>query len=101
MWAGLLLPLAMQFAACGRATRAYRHWFYWLCVLVCGLGASWQTWALAEWAPDAGLVGQTFSIVARLGTAYTIDIVLWGFLLASAAYHVEKPQALIVEPASL
>ena len=29
IWAGLLLPLAMQFAACGRATRAYRHWFYW------------------------------------------------------------------------
>jgi hypothetical protein len=101
IWAGLLLPLAMQFAACGRATRAYRRWFYWVCVLVCGLGASWQTWALAEWAPDAGLAGQTFSIVARLGTAYTIDIVLWCFLLALVAYYVEKPQALVVEPASL
>jgi hypothetical protein len=88
IWAGLLLPLAMQLATCGRATRAYRHWFYWLCVLVCGLGASAQTWALADWTPDAGLAGQTFSIVARLGTAYTIDMLLWCFLLALTAQYL-------------
>ena len=36
-------------------------------MLVCGLGGSAITWALADWTPDAGLVGQTFSIIARLG----------------------------------
>ena len=83
--AGLLLPLAMETCACGldqvvrRATRVYRHWLYWLCVLVCGLGGSAITWALADWTPAAGLVGQTFSIVARLGIAYTVDILLWCF----------------------
>jgi hypothetical protein len=89
IWAGLLLPLAMQVSTCGRATRAYRRWFYWFCVLACGLGASAQTWALADWTPKAGLIGQTLSIVARLGTAYTIDILLWCFLLALVASYLD------------
>ena len=94
--AGLLLPLAMETSVCGldrikRATRVYRHWIYWLCILVCGLGAPAITWAIAEWTPDAGLVGQTFSIIARLGIAYTVDILLWCFLLSLIA-HYEKPQ---------
>jgi hypothetical protein len=100
LWAGLLLPLAMQFAACGRATRAWRRWFYWVSVLVCGFGASWQTWTLAEWTPDAGLAGQTFSVVARLGTAYSIDMLLWCFLLALTAFYVEGPPVPVVAPAT-
>src|SRR5271155_3545605 len=72
--AGLLLPLAMEASAWGvnqikRAKWVYRNWFYWLSVLVCGLGSPALTWAIAEWTPEAGLVGQTFSIVARLGFA--------------------------------
>jgi hypothetical protein len=89
LWVTFLLPLAMQTSTCGHASRAYRRWFYWLSVLVCGLAASAQTWALADWTPDAGLVGQTFSVVARLGTAYTIDILLWCFLLALTAHYVD------------
>ena len=45
----------------------YRHWFYWLAVLICGFGASAITWALADWTPDAGLLGQTFSILCPAG----------------------------------
>ena len=89
IWAGFLLPLAMQLSTCGRAVRAWRRWFYWLCVLVCGWGASAQTWALADWTPEAGLVGQTASVLARLGSAYTIDIVLWCFLLALVAQYLD------------
>lgn len=105
--AGLLLPLAVETCACGvasfrRATRVYRHLLYWLCVLVCGLGGSAITWALADWTPAAGLVGQTFSIVARLGIAYTVDILLWCFLLALVAYYLEtesSPKSELASPA--
>ena len=94
IWAGLLLPLAVQTTACGiasfrRAFMVYRHWLYWLAVLVCGFGAEVQTWALADWTPSAGLVGQTFSLIARLGLAYTIDILLWCFMLALVAYYLD------------
>jgi hypothetical protein len=98
LWAGLLLPLAVETCACGlragwlrRAARVYRHWLYWLCVVVFGLGGSAFTWALADWTPAAGLAGQTLSIVARLGTAYTVDILLWCFLLGLAAYYLDDP----------
>ena len=95
---GLLLPLAMETCACGlkagwlgRAARAYRHWVYWFCVLVAGLGASAVTWALADWTPSAGLAGQTFSIIARLGTAYILDIMLWCFILGLVAHYLDVP----------
>ncbi|MDX6456483.1 MAG: hypothetical protein QOE55_180, partial [Acidobacteriaceae bacterium] len=58
------------------------------------------TWALADWTPDAGLVGQTFSVIARLGVAYTLDILLWCFLLALAAYYLETWQSPSSEPAN-
>ncbi len=96
--AGLLLPIAMETCACGlgpgwlrRAVRVYRRWLYWLAVLVCGLGGSALTWALAEWTPAAGLTGQTLSVVLRLGLAYTVDILLWCFVLALTARYLETP----------
>jgi hypothetical protein len=95
---GLLLPLAMETCACGlkagwpgRAARAYRHWLYWFCVLVAGLGASAVTWTLAGWTPSAGLAGQAFSIIARLGTAYILDIMLWCFILGLVAHYLDVP----------
>jgi hypothetical protein len=98
LWAGLLLPLMVETCACGleagwfrRAARVYRHWLYWLCVLVFGLGGAALTWALADWTPAAGLAGQTLSIVARLGIAYTVDILLWCFLLGLVAYYLDDP----------
>jgi hypothetical protein len=36
-------------------------------------------------------VEQTISVILRLGAAYTVDILLWSFLLALIA-HYEKPQ---------
>jgi hypothetical protein len=100
MAAGLLLPLAVETCACGlgkgwfsRGARVYGHWLYWLCVLVFGLGGSALTWALASWTPVAGLLGQTLSIILRLGVAYTLDMLLWCFLLALAAYYLTPPPA--------
>jgi hypothetical protein len=59
--------------------------------LVAGLGASAVTWALADWTPSAGLAGQTFSIIARLGTAYILDIMLWCFILSLVAHYLDVP----------
>jgi hypothetical protein len=72
-----------------RAARVYRHWLYWLCSLVFGFGGSAISWALADWTPAAGLAGQTFSVIARLAVAYTVDIVLSCFLLGLVAYYLE------------
>jgi hypothetical protein len=72
-----------------RAARVYRHWLYWISVLVCGLGGSALTWALADWTHPASLAMQTFSILARLGIAYTLDILLWCFVLALAGHYLE------------
>ena len=103
--AGLLLPLAVETCACGvagfrHATRVYRHWLYWLSVLICGFGGSAITWALADWTPDAGLVGQTVSVLGRLGIAYSLDILLWCFVLALIAYYLEAISTPEPEPAS-
>ena len=96
--AGLLLPIAIETCAFGlgpgwlrRAAGVYRHWLYWLAVLVCGLGGSAITWALAEWTPAAALAGQTLSVVLRLGVAYTVDILLWCFVLTLTAHYLEGP----------
>ncbi len=98
LWAGLMLPVIVEMCACGlnpgwllRAVRVYRKWRYWLCVFVFGLGATAATWALAEWAPAAGLLGQMASVVARLGVAYTLDIVFWSFLLAMVTHYLGAP----------
>lgn len=95
LWAGLMLPVIVEMCACGlnpgwllRAVRVYRKRLYWLCVFVFGLGATVATWALAAWTPNAGLLGQTVSAVARLGVAYTLDIVLWSFLLAMVTHYL-------------
>jgi hypothetical protein len=98
--AGLLLPLAVETSACGfaqgwlgRCARVYDHWFYWVCVLACGFGASALTWALAGWTPAAGLVGQTTSMIARLGVAYTLDMLAWCFVLALISFYLNRPAA--------
>jgi hypothetical protein len=104
--AGLLLPLAVETCACGlgagsfqRAVRVYRHWLYWICVLVCGLGGAALTWALADWTQPASLATQTFSILARLGIAYTLDILLWCFVLALAAHYLDRQPSAKTGPA--
>jgi uncharacterized protein (DUF486 family) len=95
--AGLLLPLLVELCACGwqagcfsRAARVYRHWLYWLCVLVFGFAASAVTWALADWTPATGLATQTFSLIARLGIAYTFDILLWTLLLGLIGHYLDS-----------
>ncbi|HTZ58094.1 MAG TPA: hypothetical protein VMB49_08360 [Acidobacteriaceae bacterium] len=95
--AGLLLPPAIELCACGLhrdwlgcAAAVYRRWFYWLCVLVFGFGGTALTGALADWAPAAGLLGQSLSVAARLGAAYTVDILLWCFLLGLIGCYLDS-----------
>jgi hypothetical protein len=40
---------------------------------------------------DAGLAGQTLSVVLRLGVAYTVDILLWCLVLSLTAHYLETP----------
>jgi hypothetical protein len=94
--AGLLLPIAIEICAFGlgpgwlrRAARVYRRWLYWFAVLVCGLGGSAITWALADWTPASGLAGQTLRVVLRLSVAYTVDILLWCLVLSLTAHYLE------------
>jgi hypothetical protein len=96
VWAGLLLPLAMDICACGlrkgwlrRGSHVYRRWFYWLAVVLAAFAGEWITWTLADWTPEFGLIGQTTSLVARLGLAYSVDMLLWCFVLALAACYLE------------
>ncbi len=98
LWGGLLLPLAVELCACGwgagwlrRVLKVYGHGLYWLAVLVFGFASSALTWALAGWVPSFGLVGQTISIAARLGLAYTLDVGLWCLLLALLAHYFDRP----------
>jgi hypothetical protein len=98
--AGLLLPIAFEtsssgisFASLKRAGRVYRHWFYWLVVIVAGFAGSALTRALAGWTPGKGLGSETLSVIVRLGLAYTADILLWCFMLALIAAYLEAEEA--------
>jgi hypothetical protein len=103
LWAGLLLPMAVVHCASGfhngslrHGAQPYRHWLYWFAVFLCGFAGSAVTWQLAYWVPATGLFGQSLSVAIRLGIAYTIDILLWCFVLALAAHyldHVETNQS--------
>jgi hypothetical protein len=95
--AGLLLPVLVEVCACGwgsgwrqRVARVYRRWFYWLLVLVLGFAGSALTWALADWTPNAGLAGQTVSVIARLGVAYTLDIAGWSLLIGLVGHYLDS-----------
>jgi hypothetical protein len=94
--AGFLLPIAVEVCSCGfsqvswqHATRAYRRWLYWFCVLLFAFTGSALTRALVDWAPIAGLSLQIFSISLRLAIAYTFNIFLCCVLLALTSYYLD------------
>ena len=78
--AGLLLPLAVETLCASGVARLFvvRAGSSLPPLVLLALGADlWVwcigviTWALADWTPDAGLIGQTVSILGRLGIAYS------------------------------
>jgi hypothetical protein len=97
-----LLPLAMEFVAMGAgreslrvAARAWRRWVFWVVAIGCGWAGIELTGALTSWTPgvDAqpvmghsmGLASETLSMVARVGGAYVVDVLLVGLVLAVTA----------------
>src|SRR5215475_271341 len=89
--AALLLPIAFVGAARGlrggvsAIGRIYRHVLYWLVVVVCGFAGSCITGLLAGWTPGRGTATEIISVLLRIGLAYTVDILLWCFVLALMA----------------
>lgn len=94
--AGLLLPIALQAIAIGvrltnlkRSARAYRHWLYWIVIIVAGLAGSALASTLVGWTPGEGVALETVSLLARLGVVYTVDLILWCFVLALTSVYLE------------
>lgn len=101
--AGLLLPAAMAAVATGKNARTFRglsyvyqRWQYWAAVFLCGFAGERLTSALVQWTPGKGLVGETVSVAVRLAVAYTVDILLWCFVLALTAVFLDRGET--VEP---
>ncbi len=95
LFAGLLLPDAMETVASGahpdafaRASHIYRRWFYWLAALVCGFGGSAVTEAAMGWRSGNGLGDEAVRAWMRLGGAYTVDLLLWCFMLGLVAFYL-------------
>lgn len=100
IFAGILLPVALEMSAIGlsltslkRSARVYRHWLYWIVVIVAGLAGSALATKLAGWTPGKGVVLETVSLLARLGVVYTVDIFLWCFILALTSVYLEATDA--------
>jgi|HubBroStandDraft_5_1064220.scaffolds.fasta_scaffold34020_2 hypothetical protein len=98
----LLLPVA--FVGAGRGLRGswppirriYGHLTYWLLVVIFGLAGSYITSSLAGWAPGHSTAVEIVSVLLRLGLAYTLNILLWCFVLALMAIYAAK--TLTMEP---
>jgi hypothetical protein len=103
---GLLLPAMIAVSTLGptrsarvQIVRPYRKVFYWLAVFIACFGTTQITTALVSWMPGTGVTGEIVSVLARLGVAYTVDILLWCVLLALTAAWMENDRAVAVEPA--
>jgi hypothetical protein len=98
----LLLPVAFVRASKGLRggwppiRRIYGHLTYWFFVVIFGLAGSDITSSLAGWTPGHGTTVEIISVLLRLGLAYTLDILLWCFVLALMAVYAAK--TLTTEP---
>lgn len=95
LFAGLLLPDAMETVASGahpdsfaRASHIYRRWFYWLAALFCGFSGSAITAASTEWMWANGTGEGLLRASIRVGGAYTVDLLLWCFMLGLVAFYL-------------
>jgi hypothetical protein len=98
--AGFLLPLALESSTRGlsstslkRSVGVYRHWLYWLVVIIAGFAGTALAKGLAGWTPGKGIAVETVSLLARLGVVYTADILLWCFVLALTSIYLEAAEA--------
>lgn len=97
--AGFLLPIAIELCATGvrlinlkPIAKVYRHWVYWVVVIVAGFAGTALARAIAGWTPGKGVASETVSLVVRLGAIYTVDILLWCFVLALTSVYLEAAE---------
>lgn len=91
----LLLPWMFEGGAVGlykgiqrRVLHVYLRWQYWLTALVAIYGASKISGWLLDWLPGKSVAGQIVSVLARLGLAYSISILVWCFVLAMVSNYL-------------
>jgi hypothetical protein len=98
--AALLLPIAVVGAGKGLGRGGFRHvrniychFSYWLVTVLAAFAGSYLTSALVSWTPGHGFAGEMISVLARFGVAYTLDILLWCWVLAftTACVLRQKP----------
>lgn len=104
--AALLLPIAVVGAGKGlgggalrRVRNVYCHYSYWLITALAAFAGSYLTSALVAWTPGHGFAGEVFSVVARFGLAYTLDILLWCLVLALTAVFALRGAPVEPQPA--
>lgn len=96
LFAAILLPIAFIGASTGlrsgwqQLKGVYKRLSYWLVGILSGLIGCHLSSTLTAWIPDHGTVGEILSVIFRFGLAYTIDILLWCFVLALIAVHAAK-----------
>ncbi len=97
IFTALFIPIAMEAVSAGvhtatfkRAGHVYLHWTYWIVAVVCGVVGMQVTAALVGWTPGRGIVLESLSVVARVGAAYTFDILLWCLVMALTAFYLDE-----------
>lgn len=95
--AAILIPIAMELGTRGfrrihfaEMLRPWKRWAFWLVVIVAGIVGIEATTALVNWVSGQSLGMQTFSVLARLLVAWTLDALLALAALAMAAAAMDE-----------
>jgi hypothetical protein len=104
IFAALLLPIALiggsaglRNGGWGKTGRVYGKLLYWVLSLVAAYIGAWITALLVGWRPSGKPATEIVSVILRLGVAYTIDVLLWCFVLGLIAVYLAPDQAVSTE----
>jgi len=96
LFAALLLPIAFMGALFGMRHRiwrqsgcVYRRIGYWLVVILAGILGELISSSVVSWTPGHGTAAEIASMLLRFGLVYTVDILLWCFVLATIAISAD------------
>ncbi len=100
----LLLPWTIEAGAVSlrastwkNVSHVYRRWFYWLATFIVMLVGVKITSLLVNWTPGKGLAGEIISLLLRLSVAYTIDVLLWCFVIALVVEYLSRVRPKLIE----
>ena len=92
--AGLLAPVAVGAVSSRLKPKqifgVWSRWWYWFAILACGGTAFAASSRLLNWFPERGLKGEMFSLLARLGFVFTLDVLLACFVLAVIVVGLQR-----------